>query len=437
VTLAEPLLSASRGFQFGDLYPLVLLGVGVGAVTAIAALSRQHDRAFSPAIVYLVMGAGASSILQALGVPLLEPLEDARIIERAAEFAVIIALFSAGMRLDRPFSRAGWSSTMRLIIGVMPLTIAGVAAFAHGVMGLSLGVAILLGAILAPTDPVLAAEVQVGPPGERNEPEPQFALTSEAGLNDGLAFPFVFLGLFVAQQTSGWGGEWLLADVVYAIAVGLVLGAAGGWLLGLVTAALRRRGWLLAEYDSWLAVAAVLAIYGLTEVVGAYGFLAAFAGGLAFRRRERGHEYHERVHEGAEMVERLMELALILLLTGTVTIAGLGTPGLAGWLLVPALLLVIRPLAVFASFARSSLPIAERAFIGWFGIRGIGSFYYAAVALGAGVLTTTEAETIYWTVIACAGISIIVHGITASPASRRLESLRAPTSERGSNAFDQ
>lgn len=384
------------------------------------ALSRERDRAFSSAIVYLLMGAGLSIGLTTLGVDLVEPLRDSELIERAAEFAVVIALFSAGIRLDRKLSWRGWSSSVRLIAVAMPLTIAGVAAFAHLAMGLSLGAAIVLGAVLAPTDPVLANEVQVGPPGEGEEKEPRFALTSEAGLNDGFAFPFVFLGLFVAGGGSDWVGEWLLADVLYAVPVGLGIGAAGGWGLAAATSWLRECEWLLAEYDGWLAVAGVLAIYGLTEVCGAYGFLAAFAGGLAFRRREREHEYHRPVHEGASTVEKVSELALILLIGSTITIAGLGQPGIAGWLLVPVLLLAIRPLAVTASFAGLRLPRAERLFVAWFGVRGIGSFYYAAVAIGAGALTVSEATTIYWTVVVCVGISIIAHGLSATPASRRL-----------------
>lgn len=385
----------------------------------MVALSRDRDRAFSPAIVYLLMGAGFSIALNALGVNVIEPLQDHQLIERASEICVVIALFSVGIRLDRRFSWRGWSSTARLIGIAMPLTIAAVACFGHLIMGLGWGAAIVLGAILAPTDPVLAGEIQVGPPGEGGEEEPRFALTSEAGLNDGLAFPFLFLGLLVAGEDGGFL-NWLAADVLYAIVVGLAVGALAGWGLGAATSALREREWLLAEYDGWLAIAGVLAIYGVTEIVGAYGFLAAFAGGLAFRRREREHEYHGPVHEGASVVEKVTELALVLLLGSTVTLAGLGKPGLSGWLLVPALLLAIRPLSVLAAFAGSRMPRLEQLFVGWFGVRGIGSFYYVAVAIGAGVLSATEATTIYWTAIVCVGASIIVHGLTATPASRRL-----------------
>jgi NhaP-type Na+/H+ or K+/H+ antiporter len=418
----SPVIAADRGFEVADLYSIGLVVVGIALLAAVVALSQQRDRAFSAAVVYLIMGAGISLGLSLLGLDILDPIDDADFIERAAEFAVIVALFSAGIRLDRALTVAGWASTIRTIALVMPLTIAGVAVFADLVMGLSLGAAIVLGAVLAPTDPVLATEVQVGPPGEEEEePEPRFALTSEAGLNDGLAFPFVFLGLYVAEGDPGWLSEWLAADVAYAIAVGIGLGVLGGWALGAVTSELRRRGWLLAEYDGWLAIAAVLAVYGFTEAVGAYGFLAAFAGGLAFRRREREHEYHARVHGGAETVGKVSELALILIIGSTVTLAGLGEPGLTGWLLVPVLLLAIRPAATILSFARSRLDLPQRAFLAWFGVRGIGSFYYAAVAIGSGYLAVEEATTIYWTVIVCAGVSILVHGITATPLSHRLE----------------
>ena len=421
-------LGAETGFSFADTYAIAIVFAGAVLFAAVGALSQQRERAFTAAVVYLGLGAVASLGLQLLGVDPLDPLDDAELIERMAELAVIVALFSAGLRLDRPLGWRNWRSTILLIAIVMPLTIGAVTLFASEVMGLSLGAALILGAALAPTDPVLASDVQVGPPGEREEPETHFALTSEAGLNDGLAFPFVFLGVFIAVEGgSEWVSEWLLADVAYAIVVGIVVGAASGWLLAAAAAALRRRDWLLPEFDGWLAIAAVLVIYGVTELAGAYGFLAAFAGGLAFRRHERLAEHHERVHSGAVVIEKMTELTLVLILGSTVTIAGLQEPGLTGWLLAPLLLLVIRPAAVMLALLRSHLPLPERAFIGWFGIRGIGSFYYAAVAISAGALTTTEASTIYWTVIVCAGISIVAHGVTATPLSRQVVFRRRPS----------
>ena len=386
----------------------------------MAALSAERDRPFTPAIVYLGLGAVLSLGLGVLGVELLSPIDDASLIEHLAEFAVIVALFAAGLRLDRELRLKRWASPLLLLVVVMPLTIAAVAALGVGLMGLPLGAAIILGAALAPTDPVLAGGLQVGPPGSE-EPEPRFALTGEAGLNDGLAFPFVFLGVFVAEQGgTGWLGEWLLADVLYAVIVGVLIGAVTGNLLGRLVSELHRRGLLAPRLEGFVAVASVLAIYGITELTGAYGFLAAFAGGLAFRRYEHDHELHGQIHQGAETVESLGELVMILLLGSTVTLAGLGEPGVAGWLLALLLLFAIRPLLAIAALSVTRTPLAERAFIGWFGIRGIGSFYYAAVALGTGVLSPNDAGAVYWTIVVCVGLSIMLHGITASPLARRL-----------------
>ena len=387
----------------------------------MGALSHQGQWAFTAAIVYLFLGALLSLGFEILGVALLDPFEDAQVIERLAEVAVIIALFSAGLKLDRALRWREWRSAALMLIVVMPLTIAAVAGLAMALMGLSLGAAVLLGAVLAPTDPVLAGDVQVGPPGDKEEPEPRFALTAEAGFNDGLAFPFVFLGIFIVDRGgTDWLAEWLLADVLYAIVVGVVLGALAGRMVARLVSLLHERGYLSKQLDGWLAISTVVLVYGLVEAVGAYGFLAAFAGGLAFRRYENRHEFHRRVHGGAATVEQFAELALILLLGSTVTVAGLGAIGLGGWALALILILAIRPLASLLALWPTRLPLAERAFIGWFGIRGIGSFYYVAVALGAGVLDPHEAELVYWSVIVCVGISILLHGVTSRPAARRI-----------------
>ena len=416
-----PALAADRGFSFADPYAIALTFAGVAVFAAIGALSHHRERAFSASLIYLALGIFAATMIDLLDVRWIDPLEDATLIERLAEFAVIVALFGAGLKLERAFDRRMWGSVARLLGIVMPLTIAAVAVFGEVVMGLSLGAAIILGAALAPTDPVLAGDVGVGAPGEEQEHEPNFALTAEAGMNDGLAFPFVFLGVFVAADGgSGWLSEWIAADVVYAVLAGIVLGAAGGYLIAAGIVRLREQGLMIHALDGWVAVAAVLLVYGLTEVAGAYGFLAAFAAGVAFRSYEHGHELNRRVHHGAEVVEKFCELALILLLGSLVTLTGMGDVGAQGWLLVPVLLLVIRPLATVAAFTGSRTPPRERAFIAWFGVRGIGSLYYVAVALGTGILSVDEARSLFWTVAACVIASIVVHGVTAAPLSRRL-----------------
>ena len=268
---------------------------------------------------------------------------------------------------------------------------------------------------------MLAGDLGVPAPGEGDRSEPAFALTSEAGLNDGLAFPFVFLGLVVASGLDGASFlEWLAADVVYAIGAGIAIGTAVGWAIAAGAVRLRDRGLLSVGLDGWAALGAVLAIYGLAEMAGAYGFLAAFAGGIAFRRYERDHEYNDGVHAGAEALERALELTMILFLGSLLTIEGLEAAGWAAVALAAALILVIRPLVTMIGLRGSRLRGRERLYVGLFGIRGIGSIYYAAAAVGSGLLSDGEGRTIVWTVVVVVCISIVVHGLSASALTRAM-----------------
>src|SRR5215217_4076159 len=219
-------------------------------------MSHEHERAFSASLIYLALGALAAVAIQGLDIPWLAAVGDAAVIEHIAEVALIFALFSSGLKLDRRLRWREWSSVTRLLLLAMPLTMAGIALFASTAMGLSLGAALVLGAILAPTDPVLAGDIGVGPPGDEEEHEPNFALTAEAGLNDGLAAPFVLAGLLVAEQGgTGWTAQWLAVDVVYAIAVGTAIGAGAGTVAAWSIKKMRSRDMLAAEFDGFHAIA--------------------------------------------------------------------------------------------------------------------------------------------------------------------------------------
>jgi NhaP-type Na+/H+ or K+/H+ antiporter len=288
-------------------------------------------------------------------------------------------------------------------------------------MGLSLGAAILLGAVLAPTDPVLAGDVGLGAPGENEDSgEPRFSLHTEAGMNDGLAAPFVLLGLFVAGEGgTGWLVEWLTLDVLYAVAAAVAIGGVAGYCIAAATVRLRARRFLTDEFDPFVAVAAVLVVHGATEAVDAYGFVAVFVAGLSFRHYEFGHEVNRRVHDGAEEYGKLLELLVILGLGSMVTLDRLGEPGLEGWLLAPLLLLVIRPAIVVPLADRTLMTAKERLFMGWFGVRGVATLFYSAVVLHEGVLAADEATTLFWTGAVVVMVSIVAHGVTASPLTRR------------------
>jgi NhaP-type Na+/H+ or K+/H+ antiporter len=408
-------LASDLGFSFGDPFAIAIAFLGVAILAAIGALSHQQERAFSASILYLGFGLVAALGIHVLDLDSFDPFAHTTLVEHATELAVVVALFATGLKLERELTLRGWRNVALLLLVAMPLTIAAIAVFGKLVMGLSAGAAIALGACLAPTDPVLAGDIGVGPPGDEDEREPNFALTGEAGLNDGLAFPFLLLGVAIAQGDGLL--DWALADVLYGIVAGIAVGAVLGWGASALTVWLRDRELLARELDAWVAIGVVALIYGATEILGAYGFLAAFAGGIGFRRHEHTHERNLGVHQGAEVVEDVAELGLILVLGSCVTFAGLGAPGVAGWLLAPLLLLVIRPAAVFVGLARE--PLRERLFVGWFGVRGIGSLFYASVVVGLGVFGTTETEVLFWTVVVVVVVSIAVHGVTASPLSRR------------------
>jgi NhaP-type Na+/H+ or K+/H+ antiporter len=422
------ILALDPGLHVGDHYAIALLFGGIALVVALAALSHEHERPWSAAVIYLGLGLVAAIGFDVLDVSPLSPLDGSRVPERICELAILLAVFTAGLSIERLVSGRQWRSVGVLLLVVMPLTIGAVALFAGLVMGLSTGAAILLGAILAPTDPVLAGDVGLKPPGESDTADdPHFSLHTEAGLNDGLAAPFVLAGVLVASEGgTGWIGEWVLTDVLYAITVAAGIGAVAGYAIAAAVVRLRDRELLSHDFDAFVALAAVLLVYGAVEAIGAYGFLAVFCAGLTFRRYEFEHEVNRRIHDGADEYAKLLELGAILVLGSFVTLDGLGEPGLAGWLLAPLLVFVIRPGIVLPLSAGSLLGWGQRLFLAWFGVRGIAAIFYAAYIAHAHVLSRNETVTVFWTTVAVVVVSIVVHGVSATPLTRRMLE-RAPS----------
>ncbi len=313
----------------------------------------------------------------------------------------------------------------------MPLTVAGVALAATGVAGWPIGSALLLGAVLAPTDPVLASDVHVGEPAdaENADDEVRFALTSEAGLNDGLAFPFVYAAIAVAAAGgTGWLGEWARADVLYRTVAGLLSGLLIGYLLGRLFFRARTNGVRLSERrDGFVALAATLLAYGVTELLHGYGFVAVFVTACAIRRAEFGHGYNNVLHGFVDQLERLLTAWLLLLLGGFVMTGGLAALTWRGAAVGLLLLLVIRPLAGWLTQWRGPAGPRERLVISFFGIRGIGSLFYLAYALGQadfGVPADELWAVTGFTVVA----SVVLHGVTATPVMARVDAVCERTS---------
>jgi NhaP-type Na+/H+ or K+/H+ antiporter len=301
----ERMLMTDGPFFSLDGYHIALSAAG-GAIILAYWLPRfftQRPPAASGLLILLGMLAFAF-------VPGLPALPDPRTAPHAwevvAELTVIVALFATGLRIDDLFDRARWAPTIRLLAIAMPLTILAVAVMGHVLAGLTIAGAVLMGAVMAPTDPVLAGDVQVGPPQAGGEHPVRFALTTEAALNDGLAFPFVYLGLLLAVEGLAPGTlllEWLAVDVVWRIAVGTAMGAAGGWALGQILFVLPRGAVLANTASGVVALAGILLCYGTTELVEGYGFIAVAVAGLVIRRVEEDHAFHRRLHDFAEAIE--------------------------------------------------------------------------------------------------------------------------------------
>ena len=394
----------------------------------------------STAMLYLMAGLALGPA--GVGLIALDPVRDAHLLERLTELVVIISLFSAGLKLRTPLRHARWHRPVRLAVVAMVLTVALIAVAGVAGLGLSLGAAILLGAVLAPTDPVLASDVQVVDPGDRDRV--RFGLTGEAGLNDGTAFPFVMLGLGLLGQhdlgVHGW--RWLAVDLLWAVTGGLGIGAALGVLIGRLVLYLRRAHKEAVGLDDFLALGLIALAYGGALLVHAYGFLAVFAAGLALRfieRRASGEEptadvlapadttepreevatdpqtapaYLARMVLGfTEQFERIGTIAVVVVLGGM--LAGHHVIGEALWF-VPLLFLGIRPLAVVLSLTGAGITPIQRALIAWFGIRGIGSVYYLTYALSHG-LAGDEGEQLVRLTLTVVAASIVVHGISVTP----------------------
>ena len=410
-------------------YEAVLLLVGIAIFGAVVLPRVLSDKPMSFPLIYVVAGIVLFSF--PLGVEIPDPVEHGDLAERLTEFVVIIALMGAGLKLDRPFDWRAWSSTWRLLAITMPITIVVTALLGWGVMGTLLPTAVLLGAVVAPTDPVLASDVQASPPTEgideeadpeEQEGEVRFALTSEAGLNDGLAFPFTHFAIAMAAAVGsaslGWVAEWFLVHFLYEIVVGVVMGYLAGQLLARTIFGSPVTTQLGKVMEGAEALAVTLITYGATELLHGYGFIAVFVAALELRHYEWEHDYYAALHDYAVMIERIV-MATVLVLFGGAIAGGLLAPlTLLDAAVGLALIFVVRPLAGMVGLLGTSLPLSERLVISSFGIRGIGSFYYLAFALNEATFAEIEllvAADKLWALVGFVALaSIVIHGISAN-----------------------
>ena len=420
--------------------------IGVLLITMALSGTLLSRLPLSTSMLYLAVGVGLGPA--GMGLLAADPFEQSQLFERMAEIAVLISLFVTGMKLSVPLRDPRWHVPLRLAVVSMILTVALIAVCGVLGLGLPLGAAVLLGAILAPTDPVLASDVQVTNAADRDRL--RFGLSGEAGLNDGTAFPFVMLGLgLLGHHDLGLGGwRWIVVDVVWAIGGGFVVGGVLGYAVGSLVLYLRVHHREAIGLDELLALGLIALAYGVALSIHAYGFLAVLAAGLALRRIQEQpddpvelHEAlgtasreHERdaiqpedvvatdpAHATAFMVraalgfnqqlERIGEIAVVLILGAM--LSSVAVPSSLMWF-APLLFAVIRPVCVWLGLLGSRSTGVQRGLIAWFGIRGIGSIYYLMYAVNHGLPRALAEQLVGITIIVVA-LSIVMHGVSVTP----------------------
>ena len=406
----------------------LMLARGLAATT----ISRSP---FTSAIVYLCVGLLLGPMF--LGIFRFNPIEESHLLETLTEIAVLVSLFSAGVKMPVPITRKRWAPAVRLAFLSMSINVGLVAAFAYYVLHLPLGAGVLLGAILAPTDPVLATDVQVRHADDRDQL--RFTLTCEAGMNDGSGFPFVMLGLGLlgAHELGDFGWRWFGFDVVWATVGAIGIGALGGAVLGKLSWMLRGQDPKHEVLDDFVGLGLIALVYGVCVVFKAWGFLAVFFAGVALRQTELMLSGAHKDRQGLlvpdadttdpseqttptvsaeslifkEHIERLSELTLVLLLGGMVSAQNWNweTVGTALFLF-----LIARPLSVMLGLWGSDSSTRVRSIVGWFGVRGIGSIYYLMYAINHGLPKKMVQDMIQVTIVVVM-LSIIVHGTSVKP----------------------
>ncbi len=391
------------------LWELLIIGLLLLCVTMG---SRWITRLpLSYALIYLIVGI----LLGPYGVRIVNLEPDADFLERLTEIVVLVSLFACGIKMNRPLNFWAWHSTARLIGFLMPLSIAAIAVLSHFALHLNWGAAILLGAILAPTDPVLASEVQLSHTDDPNEL--RFGLTSEGGLNDALAFPFVYFGLYWLNHDhwQDWFGEWLRVDLCWRIFAGILGGILVTKVINSMGKRLRHLGSIEEEMEDLIGLATILLVYSITQLIHGYGFLAVFIAGVMVRRsRSLDFEKKSSQLHFTALLERLLEIGTILLVGTILRWDAFLTFGGQALFVAVVLILLIRPIATWISTQGDNLRPATRLLFGWFGIRGVGSLYYMAYALNGGIPEDIGAQ-LSWITVFTVSLSVILHGISATP----------------------
>ena len=398
---------------------IIIIGASVLGMAWMPIINRVTGISYS--IFYVFFGMVIFAIFKSLPIPnpIIYPTETLHL----TELVVITSIMGTGLKIDQPFSLRKWRVPFRLVLITMLLCI-GIVFFAgQWAFEFDIASALLLGAVLAPTDPVLASDVQVGPPHEKDKENIRFSLTAEAGMNDGTAFPFVWLAISLAfYGATGHGNftQWVWFDLVYRLIIGFAFGYIIGRALAYLIFYIPEKKKFIVIKDGFVAIATTLLVYGLTELFNGYGFIAVFVSAITLRNSHMTHRFHKNLHEFTDQIEKILVAIVLLLFGGSLVNGILEHLTLKMALFGIAFLFIIRPLTSLIALIGTKLHIKEKMAISFFGIRGIGSFFYLAFALST---TYFSFANELWSLVSfIVLISIIIHGITASSVMKKIES---------------
>ncbi len=399
------------------IFALTVIGIAALGMAWMPSITKRLYVSYS--IIYVIAGIVLYTVFGHLPSP--DPHRESAITIRLTELVVIVSLMGSGLKIDQPFSLKTWAVPFRLVTLTMILCIAAVACLTHYFLGFNWATSILLGAVLAPTDPVLASDVQVGPPMEKTVDNVRFSLTAEAGMNDGMAFPFVWLAIVIAGAGFGWDAisEWAARDFLYKIVAGVGCGyVLGRFLAYLVFYLPEKRNAVLVK-DGFVGIAATLLVYGVTEFLLGYGFVAVFVTAITLRNYELNHRFHRKLHDFTDQIERMLVAIVLLLFGGSLVHGILSSLDLYMILFSLAFVLLVRPVLGLISLVGTKLHVKEKFAISFFGIRGIGSFFYLSFALEQAQFPHSKE---LWSILCfIVLLSIIIHGVTATSVMEKLE----------------
>lgn len=396
---------------------LIVIGIASLAMSWMPSIAKKTQISYS--IIYVVLGIIIFSLFPQLPVP--DPTRHQKTALHLTEIVVIISLMGTGLKIDQRFNLRTWRVPLKLVSITMIMCIAAVALICYYILNLDIASSLLLAAVLAPTDPVLASDVQVGPPLEKKSDSVRFSLTAEAGFNDGTAFPFTWLAVIVAGSAFSFSdlGLWVTRDILYRMMAGIAIGYGMGKLLAFFVFYVPGKVNFIVIRDGFVGIAATLLVYGIAELFKGYGFIAVFVAAITLRNYELHHKLHKKLHDFTEQIERIMVGIMLILFGGSLI------NGILNYLTWPmvifsvAFVFLIRPLTGLVTLIGEKLHFKEKLAISFFGIRGMGSFFYLAFALEQ---TNFKYSKELWSVVSFIVIlSILIHGLTATPVMNRLE----------------